>query len=125
MIKSIKSSLLHLAMFKKNKEENNDVYDHATGRKTPATQRLHQSDQLLHSTKALSIRMKAGLLTCNIFTVLPAFGSGYSWAKTFALLTVAGQLVIYTQFPINPGITRGPFPLDEEIIKELINRKYR
>ena len=31
------------------------------------------------------------------------------------LLTVAGQLVIYTQFPINPEMIREPSPFDEEI----------
>jgi hypothetical protein len=48
----------------------------------------------------------AGLLTCNIFAILPILperNSGQSRAKTFALLTVAGQLVIYTQFPFNPS----------------------
>lgn len=61
---------------------------------------------------------KAGLLACNVFAVLPIpefRDSGQLGQKPFALLTVAGQLVIYTQFPFNPGATRGPFPLDEEI----------
>ena len=39
----------------------------------------------------------------------------YVGNELFALLTVAGQLVICTQFPIIPGITRRPFPFDEEI----------
>ena len=61
---------------------------------------------------------KAGLLACNIFTVLPIrrlANSGQRCVKIFPLLTVAGQLVIYTQFPINPDINRGPSPFDEEI----------
>ena len=48
---------------------------------------------------------KAGLLACNIFAVLPVpvRGQWTTRAKTLSLLTVAGQLVIYTQFPIIPG----------------------
>jgi hypothetical protein len=78
--------------------------------------------------------MQAGLLACNIFAVLPISpetvdfftapasppgDSGHCEAKTLALLTVAGQLVIYTQFPINPDASRGPSTFDEEIKKEL------
>jgi hypothetical protein len=78
--------------------------------------------------------MQAGLLACNIFAVLPISpetvdfftappsppgDSGYCEAKTLALLTVAGQLVICTQFPINPDANRGPSTFDEEIKKEL------
>ena len=61
--------------------------------------------------------MQAGLLARNIFAVLPippgTVDSGV--AKTITLLTVAGQLVIHTQFPINPEINRGPSPFDERM----------
>ena len=69
---------------------------------------------------------KAGLLTCNIFAVLPipiAGDSGLRGRKPFSLLTVAGQLVICTQFPINPGTTRGPLPFDEGKRKNFILRR--
>lgn len=49
--------------------------------------------------------IKAGLLACNISTVLPISIQQKQWTtrvKNFRLLTVAGQLAIYTQFPINP-----------------------
>jgi hypothetical protein len=46
--------------------------------------------------------------------------SGLRGQKPFSLLTVAGQFVIFTQFPIIPGITRGPFPLDEEKRKNFV-----
>jgi len=42
--------------------------------------------------------------------------------KTVLLLTVAGQFVICTQFPINLREAE-PFPFDEKFCKELVGRK--
>ena len=83
--------------------------------------------------------MQAGLLACNIFAVLPISpetvdffsappsppgDSGYCEAKTLVLLTVAGQLVIYTQFPIIPGYYPGDLiRLMKEIERTLFTRQ--
>ena len=79
---------------------------------------MYQSDDLLHSAKALSIQLRQ---VSWLVTILPSFpsrcgrNSGHSIGKNCGvLLTVAGQLVIYTQFPINPDVNRGPFSFDEE-----------
>ncbi len=66
---------------------------------------------------------QAGLLARNIFAVLPIPDIGAvdnDGQKPFSLLTVAGQLVIYTQFPINPDVIRGPSLFDEEMIERTI-----
>ena len=83
---------------------------------------IYQSDGLPHSAKALSIQNRQ---VSWLVTFLPSFPSRKTGTvdkdgqKPFSLLTVAGQLVIYTQFPINPGITRGPSLFDEKLKKEL------
>ena len=109
MIKwSIKSSCQTLAMRRKMKDKEN------------------QSDVLPHSTKALSIQNRQ---VSWLVTFLPSFPSRKTGTvdkdgqKPFSLLTVAGQLVICTQFPINPGITRGPSLFDEKLKKELYGAK--
>ncbi len=54
--------------------------------------------------ESIASMKKAGLLTCNIAAVLPIpvnRDSGHQRAATEKLLTVAGQLVIFTRFPIN------------------------
>jgi hypothetical protein len=53
--------------------------------------------------------IKAGLLTCNISTILPISLMKqwtYYGQKLFMLLTVARQFVIYTRFPINLQLSK-------------------
>jgi len=55
--------------------------------------------------EALSIRIKAGLLTCTISAILPIrrlADSGFQRAEILAVLTVARQSTIFTWFPIIP-----------------------
>lgn len=69
------------------------------------------SDELLHSTKALSIQYRQ---VSWLVTFLPSFPFrmfSEQWTmmgKNLLLLTVAGQLVVLTQFPFNPDLTREP-----------------
>jgi hypothetical protein len=66
---------------------------------------------LTHASDRESIvnSVKAGLLTCNIFTILPIPGLEqwiFLGKNLFVLLTVARQLVIYTRFPINLQLSK-------------------
>ena len=89
---------------------------------------MYQSDDLLHSTKALSIQVRQ---VSWLVTILPSFplrcgrNSGHLIGKNCGvLLTVAGQLVIYTQFPINPRYEPGNLlRLMKKYSKELVLRK--
>jgi len=68
---------------------------------------LHQTQPLPQTAKALSNRYQAGLLTCNIFTILPIpQNSGQTKGKNLVLLTVARQSVIFTRFPINLQLSK-------------------
>lgn len=61
---------------------------------------IHQLDNGLQSAKALSMQQRQVSWLVTFSPPFPPFWQWTSRAKTWALLTVAGQLVNYTQFPI-------------------------
>jgi hypothetical protein len=67
-------------------------------------------DQKALFAKAFVNSKEAGLLTCNIFAILPVrlvADSGLFMGKNFfVLLTVARQFVILTRFPINLQLSK-------------------
>ena len=86
------------------------------------SRRIHQYDRCFIPRKHVNT-VKAGLLARNIFAVLPVpvRGQWTTRAKTFSLHTVAGQLVIFTQFPIISGYYPGDLiRLMKEIRKNFV-----
>lgn len=66
---------------------------------------------------SIAIADKVGLLARNTFFAALPIPSPEQWAmlgKTYALLTVARQLVIYTRFPVTSRYAK-PYPVDEAI----------
>lgn len=70
-----------------------------------------QQSASIHESIVNTERQVSWLVT--FLSSFPPCGSGHRGQKLWVLLTVAGQLVIFTQFPINLRKAK-PFLLDDE-----------